>query len=530
MQVTTFSCPHCAAILRIRDRMFVGKTVGCPDCGEQLAIVADGAKGFRAEKVVPTETPGRTKSTTKRKRRSRKPPGEPSAAPADPPRERLWLKAIREKLLSPVGIAWTTAIVAATVLVAFMLSGPDTPSNGNGNGGRSTAAAGDDPAAGKKPQVNPWSTPADDARGRMQHLSMVLAEYEKSHKHLPPGSVAIPGLAPERSLSWLARLAADSNEYGAVPPHWDRPWSDPVNERFRTQSIELFRNPRLPATPGRDRLPVAHFAGVAGVGSDGPRLPVDHPRAGLFGYGRSTRLADVKDGLENTMMIAGVQSRLRGWAVGGPGTIRPFTKTPYVNGPDGFGTGHNDRMLVLMADGSIREVAAKTNPVIVRRMAALADGFSLDPRLPGDPALAKPKTRIGPPPVVGKKEPARKKPPRVAAKPARAKRPRPRPEDEEPKPLDVAGALAQPILQFEQQTPQPLEILLDELEELVGVPIRFDKQKLAARMRRRVAVKLKNTTVEAILRALLAEAGLAYKIEADGLRVVVPSDKPVKQP
>ena len=179
-------------------------------------------------------------------------------------------------------------------------------------------------------------------------------------------------------------------------------------------------------------------------------------------------------------------------------------------------------MLVLMADGSVREVSKKTNPVIVRRMAAMADGFTLDPKLPGDPALKRPKTKIDPPPpVAGKVKPI----PQIVHNPVRAKRPRVSPPGVQPKKVDVAGALAQPILRFEQSSPQPFGVLLDELEEIAGVPIRYDKRLISGKLDNRVALKLENTTVKDILLALVGEVGLAYKVEADGLRIV---DQPPK--
>lgn len=44
MHVSQFPCPHCSTNLRVRDRMFVGKIIGCPDCGGRLEIVSDGPK------------------------------------------------------------------------------------------------------------------------------------------------------------------------------------------------------------------------------------------------------------------------------------------------------------------------------------------------------------------------------------------------------------------------------------------------------------------------------------------------------
>ncbi len=67
----------------------------------------------------------------------------------------------------------------------------------------------------------------------------------------------------------------------------------------------------------RRTIPATHFVGVAGVGDDAADLPVDHPRAGVFGNSRTTRLEDIHDGASNTLMVLGVTRDLGSWAAGG---------------------------------------------------------------------------------------------------------------------------------------------------------------------------------------------------------------------
>ena len=38
MKTATFSCPYCLSPLRIRDRAFVDREIGCPECGERIEI------------------------------------------------------------------------------------------------------------------------------------------------------------------------------------------------------------------------------------------------------------------------------------------------------------------------------------------------------------------------------------------------------------------------------------------------------------------------------------------------------------
>jgi Alpha-aminoadipate carrier protein LysW-like, globular domain/Protein of unknown function (DUF1559) len=528
MHVSRFSCPHCSTQLRIRDRMYVGKIVACPDCSQQFEIVSDGPKKLAARKSgTPRDSDGpkadRKRGDSrpdrgKKKKRNRKAAGKAVAGPTT--KVSRWGR-IGTFLRNPVTVCWIVAVMATATIVGMILvrnanrsDDGESRTATNSDDDSPTAVGPDQPAMKKAANNDPWLAEQEDVATRLSRIGQLLAAYRKKHGSLPPGTFPAERLDPEQRLSWLALLAAESKPFGTRSPQWRLPWNDAANEPFARQRIHLFRNPRLGNQPGADGLPPTHFVGVAGVGADGPRLPADHPRAGIFAYNRVTRRQDIRDGLGNTMMVAGAQNHIGGWAAGGRGTIRPFTKTPYVNGPDGFGTGHGDRMLVLMADGSVREVSRKTSPVVVRRMAAMNDGFPLDPKVPGDPLDLPSKKKRIPPVAVKKKKPEFSQPPAVAVKPLHVRIGLPL--------VDVGAALSQPILRFEY-TRVPLKTVLAEFEEIAGVPLRIDA-KIArgdsSPLNRPVTVKLEKTTLGAILKTILADAGLRYAAEKTGIRVV----------
>jgi hypothetical protein len=525
MHVSRFSCPHCSTQLRIRDRMYVGKIVACPDCAQQFEIVSDGPKKLAARKLGTPGTaaesdaarkPRRTRKSKRDRKTSTKAKSKPKPA-ATPPR---WMR-VTAFFRNPVTVSWIVAVLATATIVGLVLA-----RNAGRNADSDSLSISDDhldspvapiPVHPKKKIAadgDPWQAEHQDAKTRMRNIGRLLASYEKKHGRFPAGTFHAENLTPEQRLSWLAFLAGESKPFGTRSLQWQRPWNDAANEPFARQRIHLFRNPRLDPNPGADGLPVGHFVGVAGVGADGPLLAADHPRAGVFAYHRATRRKDIRDGLEHTMMVAGAGKHVGGWAVGGRGTIRPFTKTPYVNGPDGFGTGHGDRMLVLMADGSVREIAKKTAPVVVRRMAAMNDGFPLDPKVPGDP-LDVPSTKKVIPPVAAKRQATPGVvPPVVAVKPLHARIGVPI--------VDVGAALSQSILRFEYKD-VPLKTVLAEFEEIAGVPMRFDPRITrgdSSPLNRPVSVRLEQTTLGAILKTLLAKAGLRHLPEKTGIRIV----------
>ena len=56
---------------------------------------------------------------------------------------------------------------------------------------------------------------------------------------------------------------------------------------------------------------------------------------------------------------------------GGEATVRGLTQRPYINGPDGFGSGQPDGMLAGMADGSVRFLTKNMAPVVLEQLARI---------------------------------------------------------------------------------------------------------------------------------------------------------------
>jgi hypothetical protein len=243
-------------------------------------------------------------------------------------------------------------------------------------------------------------------------------------------------------------------------------------------------------------------------------------------------------------MVLGVTNELGSWAAGGTATVRPLTREPYVNGPDGFGTGPADRMMVLKADGSVVEMSATTDPRIFRRMAAMSDGLPLDPKIPGEPGdhSLHPTEPAGPIASVSASSPRasdqgngaasrpQSAPPTSATSPAESRTPvvAARPPLPAPSaatnapPVDVSAGLAQHIVRFEQAKPVPLQDVLNFLEELLGVSIRGDKHEIVDLddvLQTPITVTLENTTVGEILKEVLAKAGLEFEVQADGIHL-----------
>ena len=159
----------------------------------------------------------------------------------------------------------------------------------------------------------------------------------------------------------------------------NKSWSDPVNIRAAMTVIDEFLDPRVPLRRGNSApytgLALTHFVGMGGVGYDAPRLPADHPRAGIFGYDRTTKATDIKDGASHTILLIEVYDVYGPWAIGGGATVRPAQRAPYIGVTGAFGSpGPPDGVYVLMADGSVRFLSKSIDPKVFEALCTIAGG------------------------------------------------------------------------------------------------------------------------------------------------------------
>ena len=206
--------------------------------------------------------------------------------------------------------------------------------------------------------------------------------YWKRSRALPRPKGASPRvpaaprfLPPENRLSWIATLLP---YFGRLDWHGElsfgRPWNEANNAQVARRPFDLVINPALGPSQTKAAFPVTHYVGVAGLGPDAGKLEADDPRAGVFGYNRRSTPEQIGDGASHTIAVMGVSGKLGAWAAGGEPTVRPLTARPYVNGPDGFGSGQPNGMLVGMADGSVRFISKDVDPGVLERMATINGG------------------------------------------------------------------------------------------------------------------------------------------------------------
>ena len=209
------------------------------------------------------------------------------------------------------------------------------------------------------------------SKNNLKQIGLALHNYHATEGNFPAATYRVADLKPDKRLSWQTELLP----YLEQKPLYDRidfkkSWEDPANHAAVSTPLVVFINPMI-GEQNAGGLPVTEYVGLAGVGEDGPMLPVTSPKAGIFAYNRVTRIEDIVDGTSNTIMTSECNKDFGSWAAGGRPTIRALTKKPYIDGPDGLG-GQPEGVQVGFADGSVRFVSKSVDPQLLERLVTIA--------------------------------------------------------------------------------------------------------------------------------------------------------------
>jgi hypothetical protein len=374
---------------------------------------------------------------------------------------------------------------------------------------------------------------ADEAN--QHHILTALNGYQKAEGQYPAG---VPGgslLPADTRLSWIA----------AMLPYFDHAdwhrrlefgysWNGPQNAAIAHRPLMAVVNPVLGEQNTSAGFPVTHYVGVAGVRHNAAASL----EAGVFGNNRGTASKEMTRGAANTIAILGVTEHCGPWAQGGEATARPLTQPPYVNGPDGFGSGQPEGMLAGMADGSVRFLSKDVDPKVVEQLATLNG--------PGD-ATAAALEAIGP---AAKANQAAKKPIEETPKPAAPPTP-PAAEHkaaeeriakaEKPAAVEhvgmsaaeqraaearVAAGLATPVPQIRLEE-MPLRDAVSLLAAMGGLPVAFDPDALEevdASLEDRVSVNLSGAPLADVLKTILESRKLASVAENGYVLITTPAE------
>ncbi|MFH1924519.1 MAG: DUF1559 domain-containing protein, partial [Planctomycetota bacterium] len=359
-----------------------------------------------------------------------------------------------------------------------------------------------------------------------------LKGYEQAEGHFPIGAGGGSLLAPETRLSWIAAMLpyyGHRDWLGEL--EFGYSWNSPQNRPVSRRQLDLVINPALGPGSTEAGFPVTHYVGVAGVGPDAGTLKPGHPRAGVFGFSRTTRTQDIPDGASNTIALLGVSGNIGAWAAGGAATVRGLTGPPYVNGPDGFGSGQPNGMLAGMADGSVRFLSKDIDPRVLEQLVTTNGGESVTVAALEPAGAAQPVAEPEEPSGEDKSDDSTEKP----EPPMAADAPEPAVIAEEPQvevavepvEVDVEGRLADPILKI-GFLGVPLVEAIELLSQVSTLGITFDLEAMAelgVSVRDPVTVEVSDATVGDVLEAVLAARGLVYVVVDGQILVTSPESR-----
>ena len=244
--------------------------------------------------------------------------------------------------------------------------------------------------------------------GSLRRTSLALRKLEQQDGTIPAGTIVVAKYPrPIQRVSWLASLLPYLGQQDLHDQiDFAEQWTDKKNIPAAVTIVDAFLDPLVPQRRWKglpfEGVALTHYAGMGGVGVEGPTLPKDHPKAGIFGYERKTALADVKDGVSNTIMMIQVRDVFGPWIQGGGATVRAAQSQPYIGATSGFGSPGDTGAMTIFADGSVRFLSKDIDSKVFEALCTINGGETVDLSKFAEPA----KPPAGPPLVAQSQPPA----------------------------------------------------------------------------------------------------------------------------
>ncbi len=239
------------------------------------------------------------------------------------------------------------------------------------------------------PHVPPPVSPRQQSLNNFKQIGLAMHNFHDTYRQFPPAVVYGPDGKPWHS--WRVLILPFVEQQALYERYrFDEPWDGPNNKALLESVPPVYRDPVYPAS--KDAF--THYAAITGPGTAFPlesRNPVNFlPKpAGLSAA--TTRMADIRDGTSNTILVGPVSpERKIPWTK--PEDVTWNDNFPGLGQPGSFATPHklDNRLaaLFLRADGSVSMERADLDLAALRKLLQVADA----PR----PKESKPPVAVGP--------------------------------------------------------------------------------------------------------------------------------------
>jgi len=190
----------------------------------------------------------------------------------------------------------------------------------------------------------------------MRNIALALQQYESVHGSFPPAYVADANGNPMHSWRILILpFLEQKNLYNLY--HFDEPWDGPNNSQLHGMRVRLFTCPS-------DAAPMTNTSYAVVTG----------PKT-MWPGAKATRLSDIKDGADNTIMLVEMHNSGIHWIA--PYDLDFAQMSLAINSPAGnsISSGHlHDFAQVVMASGETKKLKNNTPPKALKAALTIAGG------------------------------------------------------------------------------------------------------------------------------------------------------------
>lgn len=197
-----------------------------------------------------------------------------------------------------------------------------------------------------------------ETRSRLREVSTGLEAYLEAHGEFPVGGMFRDDGTPMHS--WATKLLpflSDETEALAAGIDLHSPWNSDANREAMQQHVRQLNVKRKGADKTEDGYATSRFAA----------------NSHLLRSNQAFRIADVSDGLSETVFLGDVRFRHKAW--GDPTNTRDLT-LGINQRADGFGSEFIGVATFLMGDGSVRFLSERTDPAVLKALATPNGGES----------------------------------------------------------------------------------------------------------------------------------------------------------